>query len=566
MISNYFKVFFILFLFIFSSEAKSKNNQNIEFSLNELSNYFSAVISYDNQDNKRALKHFKSSRNLLNKHDEYLRQYIFSLVLNQNATRAIQEIKFSENKKNSNFFESYLLLILDSIKKKDYEKSNFYLNKISKYKDQGTFEQVIYETLRSYLITFEKKTISSKESNFGNLTLINEAFVRCYLDDPKTIVYFENLINSSSADYSRYLFFYVSHLVDKNKLIDAKNLLSDVDNHNNSLIILQTKLWIDENKTSNFKKIFSCKNETDILGEFFFLISNLYSTQEDFEKSNFYLNISNFLNEKFKFNLSLMAENYFISENFIESKNILKNFNKKDGIYYWYKIKKISKIISKKQNDYQSLKYLEKNFNKISKPSTKILFDMANIYKGFKKYDNAIKLYSEVMQSVEKDASIYADLLYKRGGSYERLGNYEKSDIDLLAALEIIPDNSYILNYLAYSWLERNYEIPKAIKMLELAYKKNKNDPYIIDSVGWGYYLTEKFDEAEIFMRRALELMPNDPIVNDHYGDILWSLDRKIQAKYFWNNVLKLKDASDEMKEKIKVKLLKGPKKINENS
>ena len=566
MISNYFKVFFILFLFIFSSEAKSKNNQNIEFSLNELSNYFSAVISYDNQDNKRALKHFKSSRNLLNKHDEYLRQYIFSLVLNQNATRAIQEIKFSENKKNSNFFESYLLLILDSIKKKDYEKSNFYLNKISKYKDQGTFEQVIYETLRSYLITFEKKTISSKESNFGNLTLINEAFVRCYLDDPKTIVYFENLINSSSADYSRYLFFYVSYLVEKNKLIDAKNLLSDVDNINNSLIILQTKLWIDENKTSNFKKIFSCKNETDILGEFFFLISNLYSTQEDFEKSNFYLNISNFLNEKFKFNLSLMAENYFISENFIESKNILKNFNKKDGIYYWYKIKKISKIISKKQNDYQSLKYLEKNFNKISKPSTKILFDMANIYKGFEKYDNAIKLYSEVMQSVEKDESIYADLLYKRGGSYERLGNYEKSDIDLLAALEIIPDNSYILNYLAYSWLERNYEIPKAIKMLELAYKKNKNDPYIIDSVGWGYYLTEKFDEAEIFMRRALELMPNDPIVNDHYGDILWSLDRKIQAKYFWNNVLKLKDASDEMKEKIKVKLLKGPKKINENS
>jgi len=566
MISNYFKVFFILFLFIFSSEAKSKNNQNIEFSRNELSNYFSAVISYGNQDNKRALKHFKSSRNLLNKHDEYLRQYIFSLVLNQNATRAIQEIKFSENKKNSNFFESYLLLILDSIKKKDYEKSNFYLNKISKYKDQGTFEQVIYETLRSYLITFEKKTISSKESNFGNLTLINEAFVRCYLDDPKTIVYFENLINSSSADYSRYLFFYVSYLVEKNKLIDAKNLLSDVDNINNSLIILQTKLWIDENKTSNFKKIFSCKNETDILGEFFFLISNLYSTQEDFEKSNFYLNISNFLNEKFKFNLSLMAENYFISENFIESKNILKNFNKKDGIYYWYKIKKISKIISKKQNDYQSLKYLEKNFNKISKPSTKILFDMANIYKGFKKYDNAIKLYSEVMQSVEKDASIYADLLYKRGGSYERLGNYEKSDIDLLAALEIIPDNSYILNYLAYSWLERNYEIPKAIKMLELAYKKNKNDPYIIDSVGWGYYLTEKFDEAEIFMRRALELMPNDPIVNDHYGDILWSLDRKVQAKYFWNNVLKLKDANDEMKEKIKVKLLKGPKKINENS
>ena len=191
---------------------------------------------------------------------------------------------------------------------------------------------------------------------------------------------------------------------------------------------------------------------------------------------------------------------------------------------------------------------------------------MANIYKSFKKYDKAIKLYSEVMQSIDKDESIYADLLYKRGGSYERIGNYEKSDIDLLAALKIIPDNSYVLNYLAYSWLERNYKIPKAIEMLELAYEQNENDPYIIDSVGWGYYLTEKFEEAEIFMRRALELMPNDPIVNDHYGDILWSLNRKIQAKYFWSNVLKLKDVDDETKIKIKTKLLKGPKKINESS
>ena len=566
MISNYFKVFFILFLFIFSNEVKSKTNENSEFRVSELSNYFSAVVAYGNQENEQALKYFKSSKNLINKHDEYLRQYIFSWVLNQNVTRAIQEIKFSENKKNSNFFESYLLLFLDSITKKNYEKSNLYLNEISNYKNQGRFEQVIYETLRNYLFTFEKKKISPNESNFGNLTLINEAFIRCYLDDPKTIVYFENLVNSSSADYSRYLFFYTSYLVKKNKLIDAKNLLSNVDNLSNSLIILQTKLWIDENKASNFEKIFSCKNETDILGEFFFLISNLYSTQEDFEKSNFYLSISNFLNKKFKFNLSLIAENYFINENFEESKNILKNFDKKDSLYYWYRIKINSKIISKKQNDDQSLKYLEKNFNKINNPSTKILFDMANIYKSFKKYDKAIKLYSEVMQSVDKDESIYADLLYKRGGSYERIGNYEKSDIDLLAALKIIPDNSYILNYLAYSWLERNYKIPKAIEMLELAYELNENDPYIIDSVGWGYYLTEKFEEAEILMRRALELMPNDPIVNDHYGDILWSLNRKIQAKYFWNNVLKLKDADDEIKIRIKTKLLKGPKKINESS
>ena len=52
--------------------------------------------------------------------------------------------------------------------------------------------------------------------------------------------------------------------------------------------------------------------------------------------------------------------------------------------------------------------------------------------------------------------------------------------------------------------------------------------------------------------------MPEDPIVNDHYGDILWKLDRKIQARYFWSSVLNLKDTEEEMKEKINLKIIKG--------
>ena len=53
------------------------------------------------------------------------------------------------------------------------------------------------------------------------------------------------------------------------------------------------------------------------------------------------------------------------------------------------------------------------------------------------------------------------------------------------------------------------------------------------------YYLIDDYFKAEKFLKRAVELMPDDPIVNDHYGDILWKLDRKIQARYFWTNVLK---------------------------
>ena len=98
--------------------------------------------------------------------------------------------------------------------------------------------------------------------------------------------------------------------------------------------------------------------------------------------------------------------------------------------------------------------------------------------------------------------------------------------------------------------------------MLEKAYAQSKNDPYIIDSIGWAYYLTGDYVRAENLLRKAIKLMPSDPIVNDHYGDILWKLDRKIQANYFWNNVLSFEDTEDEIKKDIHYKILKGPKEI----
>ena len=95
---------------------------------------------------------------------------------------------------------------------------------------------------------------------------------------------------------------------------------------------------------------------------------------------------------------------------------------------------------------------------------------------------------------------------------------------------------------------------------LKIAYEATTDDPYIIDSIGWAYYLIDDFVKAEKFLKRAVELMPDDPIVNDHYGDILWKLNRKIQARYFWSNVLKMDDAEEEMINKINIKLVEGIK------
>lgn len=564
MISKFFKIIFIIISFFFANQANSKNI-DYNFNKSELSNYLSAIISFNNHENEQSLNYFNASKRLLRNHENYLKQYVFSLVVNQKVKRAIQEIKVLENEENVYFFESYVLLSLDSILKKKYKNSENYINYLSKFENQGAYEKAIYNTLKIYTSTFKNKKLSFQKSNFENLDLLNNTFLKCYLNDTSINASFDNLINSASIDYSRYLFFYANYLLHENKKDEAKKLFLNQDPLNSGLLLLQTKDWLINNQTKKITSIFSCKSEKDLLAEFFFLISNLYATQGDLVKSNFYLGVSNFLNNKFKANKLLAVENYYNLGKFDETKKILNNFTTEDKMFYWFKVKTNTKIIASMQNKDQALNYVDNEFKKIKKKSDKINFDMANIYKNYKKYNKAIILYSELMENFEKNSDNYAGLLFRRGGSNERLGNYKKSDKDLLLALKISPNDSYTLNYLAYSWLERKMNISKAVKMLEIANKINENDPYITDSVGWGYFLTGRYDEAEKFMRRAIILMPNDPVINDHYGDILWKLNKKLQAKFYWESVLNLEDTEDDMIEKVKIKLLKGLK-IESNS
>ncbi len=554
----------ILFIFIISlfyqSSLYSKSNSFEIFNSKSLSKYFSGIVAFENKDNLKALEFFNSSKILTNNHDPYLKRYIYSLVLENKVSQSINIIKKNKTKSNSNFFEAYLLLILDSLKKNDLNETYTILMETKNLVKEDRFNGAILENLIEYIYIFKEKKIPNNRINFGKLSNISEAFQRCYLGDENIDSYFRKLFNDPAADYSRYVYFYLSYLIENNRLDDAKKITADIDYINSTLLLSQGKTWIENGDIEKLLKVFSCKNPNDIISEFLFLISNLYSSQDNFQKSNFYLNLANFLNPKFIFNLSLIVENQFFNEEYKKAKKTLKNFDKEYDFYYWYRIKKEAQIIAKRKNKKASLNFIKTEFDKINKPNNKILFDIANFYKNFKEYEEAIKYYTKILNSLDENSEIKSDILYRRGGSYERIGDYDKADKDLLSALEINPEDAYILNYLAYSWLERDHNIEEAISMLEVAYASKSDDPYIIDSIGWAYYLIDDYSKAEEFLKRAVELMPDDPIVNDHYGDILWRLDRKIQARYFWSNVLQMDDAEKKMIEKINIKLIEGLK------
>ena len=552
--------FILIILLFYQNTLFTKSNSFEKIDSKNLSKYFSGIVAFGNKKNSEALDFFNSSKILINTHDPFLKRYVSSLVLENKVLQAIQIIKQNYENENIDFFDSYLLLIIDSLKKNELDIAYEYISIANNFAEQDRFNLAILESLKQYVYLFKEKKFLDDKKNFGRLSYISETFQKCYLDDPNTGRYFSKLINDPESDFTRYIYFYISYLVENDNLNEAKVITDEIEFLNSTLLLSQGKSWIDNGNLQKFKEVFSCKNHNDLIAEFLFLISNLYSAQDNYEMSNFYLNLSNFLNPRFVFNLSLVAENHYFNKDYEKAKKVLKKFKKDDDFYYWFRLKKEAQIISAQRNNQESLNFIKFNFDKIENPNEKILFDVANFYKKAKNYEEAISYYSKIIENLDDNSDIKSDILYRRGGTYERIKNYEKADKDLIDALQITPDDAYILNYLAYSWLERDYKINEAIKMLETAYELESDDPYIIDSIGWAYYLTDDYPRAEKFLKRAVELMPDDPIVNDHYGDILWKLNRKIQARYFWTNVLKMKDTEKELIEKINIKMIEGLK------
>ena len=550
-------IYLFIFFLLYQTSSFSKISDVNKFDQKNLSSYFSAVLSINNNDAKNSLKFLENSKILNKKHEEHFKNYIKSLVANEKVDLAIKKIKYSQN--NYSFLEREVILLVDNLINKNLEKSSLNLEKIESLIDpDDRYHIILSKVLKNYLEVFKNNNIESyKNNDFAELDDISLAFLSCYFDLKNTTKRFEEFIEYDGSS-SRYIYFYLDYLIEQNKIKKIDQVLQNINQLNKPLLIAQSVKWIEEKNYNKLNNLFSCKNEKDIIAEFFYLIANLYSSQGLYKESNFYIILAKYLNPNFTLNSTLLIENYMDTKKYKLVKNELSNIEKDNVIYNWFKVKKNASIIQETKNDDSALKFIKKEYRKIQNPSNKILFDMANILRNFQDYEGAIEIYSNLIRYPNYSAEEYADLLYKRGTSYERKKDFLKADEDLIESLKIDPDEPYVLNYLGYSWLERSYKIPEAMDMLKEAYSLRENDPYITDSIGWAYYLIEDFVNAKKYLEKAVKLMPYDPIVNDHYGDVLWRLNKKVQARYFWNGVLKLEDTEEELKKEIEKKLVFG--------
>ena len=136
-------------------------------------------------------------------------------------------------------------------------------------------------------------------------------------------------------------------------------------------------------------------------------------------------------------------------------------------------------------------------------------------------------------------------MFYSRGVCNERLKNWPAAEADFKKALALAPDESLVLNYLGYSWVDQGRNLKQAMEYIRRAVKLKPDDGYYVDSLGWAYYRLGNLAAAVEHLERAVELKPDDPIINDHLGDAYWKVGRKLEAKYQWQQSLTLKPEAD---------------------
>lgn len=174
-----------------------------------------------------------------------------------------------------------------------------------------------------------------------------------------------------------------------------------------------------------------------------------------------------------------------------------------------------------------------------------------------KEWTRATEFYRQALDKFEGPERQKWALYYSLGISLERSRHWPEAEEALKTALVMMPNQPQVLNYLGYSWIDRGIRLQEGKALIEKAVMLAPTDGYIIDSLGWAYYLTGDYDKAVDELEKAIEYTPADPTINDHLGDAYWRVGRTLEATFQWKRALSLDPPKDEI-ETLQDKLKNG--------
>ncbi len=158
----------------------------------------------------------------------------------------------------------------------------------------------------------------------------------------------------------------------------------------------------------------------------------------------------------------------------------------------------------------------------------------AQLLRDAKDYAAALRV---LQQGLEKLPN-HPALLYEAAMMADKVGKFELSEQQLRKLMQLNPQDANAYNALGYSFLERNVRVDEGVALVEKALQLAPDDVAIMDSVGFGYYRSGKWDDSVTLLRRAHAGNP-DPEIAMHLVQALWARGDKAEAQQLLQDSLK---------------------------
>ncbi len=190
------------------------------------------------------------------------------------------------------------------------------------------------------------------------------------------------------------------------------------------------------------------------------------------------------------------------------------------------------------------LAWLDKTATESDAESVQVVQTKAQILREAKDYQGVYAVLNKALVAAPDSL----ELLYDHAMAAEKLNRLDVLERDLRRAIKLKPDYAHAYNALGYTLADRTDRLKEAIALLDKALQLLPDDPFIQDSMGWAMFKAKRYGEAVDYLRRAYSARP-DPEIAAHLGEALWVKGERDEARRVWQGSLRSNPDNESLRE-----------------
>jgi tetratricopeptide (TPR) repeat protein len=199
------------------------------------------------------------------------------------------------------------------------------------------------------------------------------------------------------------------------------------------------------------------------------------------------------------------------------------------------------------KNDYAEVAKVLESAVRVAPDDFRVNFFLGVAYTRLARTADAIRVLERARSISPEDVNAIIQLALV----YDGLKDYEETDRLYQEALRLDPGNHLAQNNYSYSLAERSMKLDEAFEMATSAVEAQPDNQSYLDTLGWVCFRLGKFEQAERFIRMAIEKGEATSVLHEHLGDVYFGMQDRERALEQWNIALRLDGTNAALREKI---------------